>query len=192
MTATLLERPTLTAGCSKRWCLASCGCAQDDNHSDDLKLHKGRPSSIHAFGGATVDAEPTEFTEQDGTTTYSGPLVTVNVDDCDVDLSVAHALDFAATLATYAAGDVAVGSEITFYGTCTPGELSDAALTLRRLEDETLEYGDGAPRYMTFGVVELVATNPDGNPTKCSASTDAPSAAGFARYVAAVAVEVSP
>ncbi len=191
MTAATATRLTLLGNCYKTWCLGAYGCTKEDPGS--LRLHEGRSSSVRGTFDATLWVSPLEFDEQDGTP-YSGPLIQITVDENArnvVELTPDAACDFAAALAEFAAGHVPVGETASFAGSCTADKPAGTTLTLRRLDDVTFEYGDVGPRYMTFGAVELAFNCPDDDPIHASIGLDAPTAAAFARFVTAVACEVT-
>lgn len=192
MTATAVrERPSGFAQCPHFWCIGTYGCTVEDD-PDDLVLHEGRPSTVSAVLSAELDVYPFELDHADGSP-YSGPLVTLTADDCRrqvVELAPMTALAFSDTLASFASKDVPIGETAMFQGSATPDQFSAATVTIRRLDDVMFEYGNGAPRYMSFGAVEVSIHAPDEAPKPDVVGLDAPTAAQFARYVRACAVEV--
>lgn len=195
MTAALIQPMTsLIGGCRKIWCLNSNACSHDEN--DVLRYHQGRTSSAWAYGtpATTVDVTPVQFDEQDWTT-YSGPMVTIGIDgpeDINIDLGAQQAIEFSNTLASFAAGDVEIGTEVTFTPRRDNGTEMDGTLRLRRAANFTHTWGAGGKWSTTYTVTEIRIINPDNFALgEVATAVHGPDAAVFARYVAAAAVEVS-
>jgi hypothetical protein len=191
-TMTMPATSPLISGCLKPWCVASYGCTRP-HAAGDVRLHQGRFSTIAAVHGYNVDLYPIEFDNPDGTA-CSGPLVGLTMSTKNqicVEMSVATALQFSESLAAFAAGEVPVGSTASFHGKGCDEEPLDAAVTIERLDDVVFEYGSAGPRYMSFGAVKVVLRDPDQCEAEDQAGLSAPDAAALARYVAAVAVEVT-
>lgn len=179
---------TLTAvRCPKKWCLAADDCEHDNSH--DQRVHNGRPSMVRSvYSNVDVQVAPTEVTEPDGSP-FTGPLVELYIGDAWFQATANDALDLAVALADFAAEQVPVGTEVDFYGSNTQDERDGSTLTLRRLSDTPIDIGNVAPRYISFGAVELAIVNANSNPEKCKTGIDAPTAAAFARYIRAAALE---
>lgn len=185
MTATLtVLPPPLIGSCPKRWCIESDGCMTTTNPHNGF-FHYGRYSTVTDNFRRELNVVPSEYVDEENV--ESAPHVEVSLsDDITIDLSTETAWAFSATLAAFAAGKVPVGEEVSF-----ADQYGDASLTLKRLSDEVFEYGNGAPRYMSFGAVELVFDAQREHVANSKAGLSGPDAEQFARFVAGVVREVS-
>lgn len=192
MTAAVLARPATPLGCPHSWCIQSSTCSVEDE-PDEVRCHEGRRSSVKSTIAGELDVYPTEVDYPNGTP-HSGPLVAISADETGqkfVELIPATALTFADALTSFASEGTPVGVTATFEGNETPDCLSGATVTIRRLDDVRYEYGNGAPRYIDFGAVEVSIHDPDGDPKPDVLGLSAPDAVHFACCVRACVAEVT-
>ncbi len=176
MTSTLLERPVVTSGCPLPWCMSACGCDHNDG-AENGYLHYGRPSSVETYDGDDLTVAPFQFNNSDETT---GPRVEVgaNADGRhQVSLQSDQGFDLAAAIHLAAAGQLTQDLEF------------------RNDSDQvaTVHAGNRLVQLGRFShcLVRLSFIDPNDGGQPVTVEVLSTTAAQYARYVRAVAAEVT-
>jgi len=190
MTTTHVPVSGIVTECSRAWCLATYNCT--GNKAGSSRLHEGRRSSFSgAFRGRGIDVYPIEFDAP--YIVQPRPLVALDISTNGqgaIELEPAVAVRLAEAVASYAAEQVEVGDSVTFEGSDEYGDPTGISISVTRLSDVVFEYGSGAPRYSSFGAVEIAISGKGiGKPDVIG--VDSAIAAQLSRSVAAVAREVT-